>query len=368
MTRSTSAPAQHIRALFLPGTRQAGKFSGPFEGETPDPSRRPDFLYEYGVRAILCDRNNAPLNPFANSSVLYAGLDPARAVRIVLFERRADVVICISENTAIFLLLLRRIFFFRPKVVLLEVSPRGWWIRDRILNFVVPRVDCIITLTTDSRNYVERTYRPKGPIHVVTSGVNEVFYVPRERTPEFDVLSLGEDGSRDFTTLLEAGRTMRCTLLVKTSQALSVPPEMKERVKILKNRISFAQLRELYAAARIVCIPLIPSDNAGGITTLLEAMAMGKPLVVSDHGTTRDHLTHGREGLIVPSRDPSAMRDALQKLLENPVFAADLGARARARVMREFAMPARAGKLAAVLRKVAGAPEWPVAGASVHER
>lgn len=348
-------PPKTIRALCLPNRKQAGKFAGSSEGETPDPAKRPHFLSECGVTAVLYDRNDAPINPLANWGVFYAGFDLARAVKILLFERKADVVVAIFENTALFLLLFRRIFRFRPKMVLLEISPRGWWIRDRVLDFVVPRADYIIALTTNSSDYVQRYYRPRCPVRVLSAGVNELFYAPLEREREFDIVSVGDDGSRDFPTLLEAIRTMSCSLVLKTGRLVSVPPEMNDRVKVINGRISYARLRELYAMARIVCVPLIPSDNPGGISTLLEAMAMGKPLVVSDHGTTRDHLTDGVEGLVVPPRDAVAMREAFQRLLGNPALAAELGVRARARVMRDFAMPVRARKLAALLREAAGA-------------
>ena len=43
------------------------------------------------------------------------------------------------------------------------------------------------------------------------------------------------------------------------------------------NSLDYAALRDLYAASRFVVVPLVNVDNQAGITTILEAMAMGTP-------------------------------------------------------------------------------------------
>ncbi|MGH7104839.1 MAG: glycosyltransferase family 4 protein [Acetobacteraceae bacterium] len=353
MNISSSRP---IRAVILTGRARTRKLTDRSEGETP--GSRLDYLSEGGVTAIVRDRNESLINPLANVNTFYAGFDPMGALRILLFERKADIIVGCFEYTVFLILLLRRLFFFRPRMLLLDVSPRGWWIRDRILDLVLSRVDYIITLSTNSSEYVQRCYRPRCPVRVLSQGVDEVFYRPLERKQQFDIASVGDDWSRDFATLLEATRTLSCSLVLKTSRPVSVPPEMSHRVTLISERISYENLRELYAAARVVCVPLKPSDNPGGINTILEAMAMGKAIVASDHGTTRDHLSDGRDGLVVPPRDPLAMRKALERLLANPGLAAELGERARARVMRDFAKPVRNRRLAVLLRDAAGAAPW----------
>ncbi|MGH9434558.1 MAG: hypothetical protein ACRD06_01005, partial [Terriglobia bacterium] len=158
-------------------------------------------------------------------NTFYAGFDPMGALRILLFERKADIIVGCFEYTVFLILLLRRLFFFRPRMLLLDVSPRGWWIRDRILDLVLSRVDYIITLSTNSSEYVQRCYRPRCPVRVLSQGVDEVFYRPLERKQQFDIASVGDDWSRDFATLLEATRTLSCSLVLKTSRPVSVPPE-----------------------------------------------------------------------------------------------------------------------------------------------
>jgi glycosyltransferase involved in cell wall biosynthesis len=71
-----------------------------------------------------------------------------------------------------------------------------------------------------------------------------------------------------------------------------------------------------------------------------EAMAMGKPVVATDVGGVRELL--GNAGVIVPTRDPQALADAMIALMrESQKDRQALGMAARARIKREFDMDRR---------------------------
>ena len=61
-----------------------------------------------------------------------------------------------------------------------------------------------------------------------------------------------------------------------------------------------------------------------------EAMASGLPIVGSNIGGIPDLVEHGRNGLLVPPRDPLALGAAIRQLGENPVLRAEMGRRNRA--------------------------------------
>jgi len=348
-----------IRVVALTNTRQTERTTKFVPGEAPDPRREFETLWKFGIIFEISDLNKFPLNPMARRGTFYAGFDLVRALKILLFARNADVILCIFENTALFLVLLRRVFLFRAKIALLEVSPRGWRLRNWVLDYVVPRVDKIIALTRHSKRYVEGSYKVKADVEFLSPGIDELFFLPMQREQKFTILSVGEDYSRDFATLLEACRPLSCRIVLKTKRKLNIPEEMENRVTIISERISHRALRDLYASAHIVCIPLIETDNPGGITSVLEAMSMGKAIVASYHGTTIDHITNGQEGLLVPVGDVVATREAITRIMENPSLSDRLGKNARARVEKEFARPIRACQLARILRRLVGAQDWP---------
>ncbi len=72
------------------------------------------------------------------------------------------------------------------------------------------------------------------------------------------------------------------------------------------------------------------SDKEGMPNAMLEAMALGLPVVATDcpPGGPRMVITHEENGLLVPVRDEQALADAINRLLENPEFAQKLGVNA----------------------------------------
>jgi glycosyltransferase involved in cell wall biosynthesis len=88
------------------------------------------------------------------------------------------------------------------------------------------------------------------------------------------------------------------------------------------------------------------------LTALLEAMAMGRPIVASERAILRDYVEDGVEALLVPAEDPAAMREAIERVLADPELARSLGAAARARVERANASSVFAAGLAPLLRAV----------------
>jgi glycosyltransferase involved in cell wall biosynthesis len=319
-------------------------------GEAPDPGRERRILAEHGVDAILYDRGQFPWNPFARAHPFYAGLDPLRALRILLFERDADLVLCIFESTAFFLCLLRGVFRFKPPIVLMEVNAREWRPRNVVLDAVLPRVDRVIALTRPQAAYVGQTWRPKREPVVLDWVVDEMFYAPRPEPGRGYILAVGDDISRDYATLVAACADSDRGLVLRTSRAIAIPESMAVRARVITARLSHRELRDLYAGAAVVAVPLHPTDHPGGISTVLEAMAMGRPVVASDTGTTRELIRDGDSGLIVPPGDPAALREAIGRVLADDALASDLGRGARARVETAYAMPVRHHKLADLLK------------------
>jgi glycosyltransferase involved in cell wall biosynthesis len=71
---------------------------------------------------------------------------------------------------------------------------------------------------------------------------------------------------------------------------------------------------------------------------VLEAMAVGLPVVGTDVGGTAEAVAHGQTGLIVPPRDPQALAAAIRVLLDDPVRGRTLGQAGRRRVEERFSV------------------------------
>ena len=98
---------------------------------------------------------------------------------------------------------------------------------------------------------------------------------------------------------------------------------------ITQGRMTLPQLRELYARSRVVIVPLLHSDTDNGVTCILEAMAMGKPVICSRTRGQVDVIQDGVTGLYVPVGDAVALRAAIASLWNDPDRARQMGLNAR---------------------------------------
>lgn len=170
------------------------------------------------------------------------------------------------------------------------------------------------------------------------------------------VVTVGKDLARDYGTLLEAVRPLDARVQVvahdRNLEGLQLPRNV-ERPGLL----SFVELRDLYARADCIVVPQHADDfpygsEGGGLTAVLEGMAMAKPVVATDRAILRDYVDDGVEALVVPPDDPAAMRAAIERVLGDPELSRSLGAAGRARVERSNTSRAFGARLAALLRSV----------------
>lgn len=94
-----------------------------------------------------------------------------------------------------------------------------------------------------------------------------------------------------------------------------------------------------YREATVFALPCVVAEdgNRDGLpTVLLEAMAMGLPVVSTRLTGIPEIVEHGSSGLLVPEHDPAALAAALGELLNDPARRASMGRLAMDKVSREF--------------------------------
>jgi colanic acid/amylovoran biosynthesis glycosyltransferase len=103
-----------------------------------------------------------------------------------------------------------------------------------------------------------------------------------------------------------------------------------------------------YRRAAVFCLPCVvgaDGDRDGLPTSVLEAMALGVPVVTTAVGGLAELVIHERTGLVVPQHDPVALALALQRILTDPALAARLAAAARRHVEANYSLEASAARL-----------------------
>jgi glycosyltransferase involved in cell wall biosynthesis len=176
-----------------------------------------------------------------------------------------------------------------------------------------------------------------GVVRFVPFGVDtEYFQLNDTVASEIDVLSIGADPCRDFSLLAEfarrnPGTSVRIITTAKQARELGTLPE---NVQLLIN-VPFPVIRDQIAVTRVIALPVKENSYSGATTTLLQAMAMAKPVVISNVGAISQgyHLRNGVNCQLVKPGDAHGFEHALSVLLANPNFAETIGANARKTVV-----------------------------------
>jgi len=104
-----------------------------------------------------------------------------------------------------------------------------------------------------------------------------------------------------------------------------------------------ADPRGAYAAMDVMAMTSAQPEPFGGV--VMEAMAMGLPVIATNIGGSLDQVVEGVTGLFVPPGDPAALADAIEKLMRDPELRQRMGAAAVERIRQHFSLSDMAGKI-----------------------
>ena len=104
-------------------------------------------------------------------------------------------------------------------------------------------------------------------------------------------------------------------------------------------------------------IVVIPSLSEARCRVVSEAFATGKPVVASRVGGIPEIVQDGFNGLLVPARDPHALAAAVQRLIAEPKFRAQLASNAARTAQESMSLDAVMGQILDIYRKVCRQPK-----------
>jgi glycosyltransferase involved in cell wall biosynthesis len=215
-------------------------------------------------------------------------------------------------------------------------------------------IDTILCLSPGAAAVIARDYRiDPVRVRVIWSRVDTVYFRPiAGRRPDDRLIVSAGAINRDYDLLAVATEGLGCDVKIASDSAWTHsvtrqpglagrPPEHVE----IHSWGDYSSLRELYAKSRMVVVPLRSTRVLSGVTVALEAMAMGRPLIMTDSPLAHGYIEHGVTGLLVPTGDAGALRGAIEKLLDNPDRAESMGRQARATVVARFSLESYANRI-----------------------
>lgn len=121
---------------------------------------------------------------------------------------------------------------------------------------------------------------------------------------------------RDYATLLRAAPHIPAKIIIVAGKGTLAQTALPANVE-LRHDVPLARLSELIAASCAVVLPLEDRRISIGQSVLLQAMALGKPVVATRTAGTVDYVRDGENGLLVPPEDAAALSTALTRLIHD---------------------------------------------------
>jgi hypothetical protein len=229
-----------------------------------------------------------------------------------------------------------------PKVLLLGSVERTvpWFIRARRLGLLRGAKLIVTNQLHLSPNQLERVDRVIVYASAQAAELGEKgTFIPLAADGDFDAarrqavhegyVFSGGGAGRDFRSLVEAvrGTSVRLRLVVFAPSDVGAAPENVS----VEGPLPRDQFLARMAGAACVAVPLLSAGSPHGQTTLVQALALGKPVVATRSVGVVDYVEDGAEGFLVEPGDVNGYRRAFERLLADPALRARCGERARLR-------------------------------------
>ncbi|MFM7321709.1 MAG: glycosyltransferase family 4 protein [Armatimonadota bacterium] len=287
-----------------------------------------------------------------------AGDDVALAVMGFLRLRGVDAVFTNSESVGIPLALLTALLPRRPRHVtiahrLSTGKKRLFFERLKVHRWI----DCFLVYADIQRRFaVERLGVPTDRVAHIDFHADTAFFKPLDgvdRDPAL-VSAAGLEW-RDYPTLIAAAEALpdldfRLAAASPWSKHVDETQKRPLPGNVDTRRYGYDALRTLYARSNAVAVPLHDNDFQAGITSMLEAMAMGKAVVVTRTEGQTDVVIDGTTGLYVAPGDAEGWISALTRLRDDRELRERLGRNARAWVTANASLALWADRVAGALR------------------
>jgi phosphatidylinositol alpha-mannosyltransferase len=223
-------------------------------------------------------------------------------------------------------------------------SPIMKWYFDRWFR----KLDGRIAVSKVAWQYVNK-YFP-ADYAIIPNGVdthhfnNSVTPIDRFNDGKTNILFVGRlEKRKGFDYLLEAYRLIKPE--IPDCRIIQVGPGVRLRKKYEKRIIQYGipdvnftgyatydDLPRYYKTADIVCFPNTGWESQGIV--LLEAMAIGKPIVASAIDGFTSVLTDGVEGITVPPKDVEKLAESITRLIKDKQLREQMGARGKPKAMQ----------------------------------
>jgi len=209
--------------------------------------------------------------------------------------------------------------------------------RQPLIKLLVAGTDAFPSLSQKVAHDINKISSEKNKSFPVYWGPDIDFY-PSVPVRGQGVIAAGMTG-RDFNTFGLAASQTNTQAQIMCVQGLSFHnlANFSKNVQIIiqprMDYVKYFQLLEIYAKARVLAIPLSTTETLCGLTSLMDALGMGKPVIMTKHPLIDLDIEAERIGKWVEPGDINGWKEAIEFFEDNEDEAFAMGQRAKNLVM-----------------------------------
>lgn len=274
----------------------------------------------------------------------------------------ADCLVATGGNIAFALAALARLDVIRRPIIGIQCGVlhfKHGYLRREISAALLNRMHTLLFGEAELKPMREFFHLPESRISVNLFGVDTNFWRPDLAVKRDIVFSIGNDGRRDFGTLVEAAKQIDAPVHVITK--LPMPETLPANVVHHRGswhgtELSDERVRELYQRARAVVVPLHASNQPSGQSVTLQAMACGAPVILTEtEGLwSREQMIADHNVLFVPPADSAQLAARVRALIADEQMVERLGQAGRGTVERSGNIELFADRVARQCERVTG--------------
>ena len=285
---------------------------------------RRDFLeLQRVLQADVLDRGAVDARRWGRLAQRWFGFAAAQALMAWRRSARYEVIFVDRESAGILLAALLRLRTRRPRLLMighLLSAPKKQRL-FRLLRLQRAMEQMIVHATVQRQVAVDGLGMHEDRVTLIPYHTDQRFWRQTPQEPARQICSAGLE-YRDYRTLLAAVTGLDIQVRIAAASHWSTHPGI-EGITLPPNvqvaSYDYQDLRRLYSASLFVVVPLHDVDNQAGITTILEAMSMGKAVIVSH--------TRGQTDVV---RDRRSLDRTAPQRSTQPAWASSLGATSEA--------------------------------------
>ncbi len=215
--------------------------------------------------------------------------------------------------------------------------------QTRVFANLARLVDRFVAVSRDGSSISVTEGIPNGRVRTIWNGIDLTRFPytgPNPHGPAVVVARIAPE--KDVATLIRATAIVVCQHPGFRLQVVGDGPSLPELRQLIEefrlgaNVELLGERQDVPSILQSASMFVLPSRTEGISLTLLEAMASGLPVVATRVGGNPEVVQHGRTGLLTPTGDVWQLAQTIERLLQMPSAARQMGKSGRRRVEKYF--------------------------------